>query len=133
MTSDGAPLVNAATAILSMRSSSFDELSAYGEVVDNSIQAEARNVKIKFDTTSKLIRKLAFGDDGIGMDAETLQLIFEKFYREQGGNVHNIKGHGLGLSYVKKILTLLNGTIHVKSKKGKGSTFLIQLPLINQK
>ena len=72
-------------------------------------------------------------DEGMGMDTETLQLIFEKFYREQGGNVHNIKGHGLGLSYVKKILTLLNGTIHVKSKKGKGSTFLIQLPLINQK
>ena len=72
-------------------------------------------------------------DEGMGMDAETLQLIFQKFYREQGGNVHNIKGHGLGLSYVKKILTLLNGTIHVKSKKGKGSTFLIQLPLINQK
>ena len=72
-------------------------------------------------------------DEGMGMDAETLQLIFEKFYREQSGNVHNIKGHGLGLSYVKKILTLLNGTINVKSKKGKGSTFLIQLPLINNK
>ncbi|MGB1448246.1 MAG: sensor histidine kinase [Flavobacteriaceae bacterium] len=71
-------------------------------------------------------------DEGMGMDAETLELIFEKFYREQGGNVHNIKGHGLGLSYVKKILTLINGTIHVKSEKGKGSTFVIQLPLINQ-
>ena len=54
---EGAPLVNAATAILSMRSSSFDELSAYGEVVDNSIQANAANVKIKFDTTSRDIRK----------------------------------------------------------------------------
>jgi signal transduction histidine kinase len=70
-------------------------------------------------------------DEGIGMDPETLQLIFDKFYREQGGNVHNIKGHGLGLSYVKKILNLLNGTIHVTSKKGKGSSFLIKLPLID--
>ena len=68
-------------------------------------------------------------DQGMGMDAETLQLIFEKFYREQGGNVHNIKGHGLGLSYVKKIVHLLNGTIHVKSKKDKGSTFTIRFPL----
>ena len=70
-------------------------------------------------------------DEGIGMDSETLQLIFDKFYRQQGGNVHNIKGHGLGLSYVKKIINLLNGTIHVTSKKGKGSTFLIKLPLVN--
>ena len=68
-------------------------------------------------------------DQGMGMDTETLQLIFEKFYREQGGNVHNIKGHGLGLSYVKKIVHLLNGTIHVKSKKDKGSTFTIRFPL----
>ena len=68
-------------------------------------------------------------DQGMGMDAETLQLIFEKFYREQGGNVHNIKGHGLGLSYVKKIVHLLNGTIHVKSKEDKGSTFTIRFPL----
>ena len=56
---NGAPLVNAATAILSMRSSSFDELSAYGEVVDNSIQAEAKNVKMKLDTTGKLTFRLA--------------------------------------------------------------------------
>ncbi|MGB2086329.1 MAG: sensor histidine kinase [Flavobacteriaceae bacterium] len=71
-------------------------------------------------------------DEGMGMDQETLQRIFDKFYRQQGGNVHNIKGHGLGLSYVKKIITLLNGTINVKSKKGSGSTFVIHLPLINE-
>lgn len=68
-------------------------------------------------------------DEGMGMDNETLKLIFHKFYRQQGGNIHNIKGHGLGLSYVKRIIDLLNGTIHVKSKMGKGSSFTVQLPL----
>ncbi len=71
-------------------------------------------------------------DQGIGMNSETLQLIFKKFYREQGGNVHNIKRPWSGTFLRKKILTLLNGTIHVKSEKGKGSNFVIQLPLINK-
>ena len=71
-------------------------------------------------------------DEGMGMDNETLQLIFQKFYREQGGNIHNIKGHGLGLSYVKKIVEFFRGTIQVKSKLRKGSTFIIALPLISK-
>ena len=102
-------------------------------LLDNAIKYSEGSPIIEVRTwTEEEQISIEIKDEGIGMDAETLQLIFEKFYREQGGNVHNIKGHGLGLSYVKKILTLLNGTIHVKSKKGKGSTFLIQLPLINQ-
>lgn len=67
------PLVNAATALLSMRNSSFDELSAYGEVIDNSIQADASFVKMKLETTSSQIRCLAFGDDGCGMDSADIQ------------------------------------------------------------
>ena len=67
------PLVNAATALLSMRNSSFDELSAYGEVIDNSIQADASFVKMKLETTSSQIRCMAFGDDGCGMDSKDLQ------------------------------------------------------------
>ncbi len=102
-------------------------------LLDNAIKYSEGSPIIEVRTwTEEEQISIEIKDEGIGMDTETLQLIFEKFYREQGGNVHNIKGHGLGLSYVKKILTLLNGTIHVKSKKGKGSTFLIQLPLINQ-
>ena len=97
MPADGAPLVNAATAILSMRSSSFDELSAYGEVVDNSIQAEATNVKMKFDTTSKLIRKLAFGDDGIGMNAEILSSCLSLGWSSRYNDREGIGRFGVGM------------------------------------
>jgi hypothetical protein len=94
---EGAPLVNAATAILSMRSSSFDELSAYGEVVDNSIQANAANVKIKFDTTSHHIRKLAFGDDGIGMDAQTLSKCLSLGWSSRYNDREGIGRFGVGM------------------------------------
>jgi two-component system phosphate regulon sensor histidine kinase PhoR len=65
----------------------------------------------------------------MGMDPDTTKLIFKKFYRQEGGNIHNIKGHGLGLSYVKKIIELHNGTINVISKMKVGSTFQIRLPI----
>ncbi len=67
-------------------------------------------------------------DHGMGMSKEVQQKIFDKFYRKSSGNIHNIKGFGLGLSYVKAIVEAFGGSISVKSEAGKGSTFNIFLP-----
>ncbi len=70
---------------------------------------------------------IAVKDNGIGMDNTTISKIFDKFYRANAGNIHNIKGFGLGLHYVKEIINAHKGLIDVKSTPGKGSTFIIKL------
>lgn len=71
---------------------------------------------------------LTIKDHGIGMDATTQKYIFDQFYRAQTGNLHTVKGFGLGLSYVKKIIEFHKGTISLHSITGQGSTFKIYLP-----
>jgi two-component system phosphate regulon sensor histidine kinase PhoR len=65
-------------------------------------------------------------DNGIGIDAKVKDKIFDKFYRVQGGDVHDVKGFGLGLSYVKSVLEAHHASIEVYSEPGKGSEFMIQ-------
>tara|TARA_B100000767_G_C19774139_1_gene541672 strand:+ start:581 stop:2179 length:1599 start_codon:yes stop_codon:yes gene_type:complete len=105
-------------------------LNVFVNLLDNAIKysLEAPLIEIRtFNDKSFWIFEIK--DNGIGMDSDALKLIFKKFYRQQGGNIHNIKGHGLGLSYVKKIIELHNGTISVDSEKDIGSKFQIRLPI----
>ncbi len=100
-------------------------------MMDNAIKysEEAPKIDILTENTPKnIIIKII--DQGIGMTKNVQKNVFKKFYREERGNIHNVKGHGLGLSYVKKIIEIHQGEIYVESEKGVGSTFTINLPLI---
>lgn len=102
-------------------------------LMDNAVKYSGDHVKIEVSTTtSKNNVVIKIKDNGIGMSKETQMHIFEKFYRAHTGNLHNIKGFGLGLSYVKAIVESHKGKIKVDSTVGKGSTFTIELPLSSE-
>ncbi|MGF7079231.1 sensor histidine kinase [Mucilaginibacter sp. UYCu711] len=93
-------------------------------LIDNAIKYSGDKPQITITSTNKnghVIIKVA--DKGIGMSRDQQSKIFEQFYRIPTGNVHNVKGFGLGLSYVNTVVKRLNGTINVRSEKDKGSEF----------
>jgi two-component system phosphate regulon sensor histidine kinase PhoR len=96
-------------------------------LIDNAIKYSKENPFISI-TTNNIGKDLQvqISDNGIGMSKETIHHIFEKFYRAHTGNLHNVKGFGLGLTYVKKIVDAHGGKIMVTSEPDKGTTFTLQ-------
>jgi two-component system phosphate regulon sensor histidine kinase PhoR len=101
-------------------------------LVDNAVKYAKENTPplVKLSTSSNAKHfMMRIEDNGIGMNRDTLKRIFERFYRAHTGNVHNVKGFGLGLSYVKTMVEAHDGDIRAESVLGKGTTFTVDLPL----
>ncbi len=99
-------------------------------LVDNAIKYSNGGKRINISTQNKNGGiKLSIEDNGVGMSADSTRHIFDKFYRVPTGNIHNVKGFGLGLYYVKNMVTAHGGNVEVHSELNKGSRFDIYLPL----
>ena len=126
-----------ASIINDLNAERFNVMGSYQDLVNVVVNILENSIKYSKDVplinvsthNDKNYILIKISDKGMGMNNNVKEKIFDKFYRETKGNVHNVKGHGLGLSYVKKIIDLHFGTINVDSKLGEGSTFLIKFPL----
>ncbi|MBS1743063.1 MAG: HAMP domain-containing histidine kinase [Bacteroidetes bacterium] len=99
-------------------------------LLDNAVKYSKEKPHIQLHTSNQgNFLRIKIEDNGIGMNKETLNRIFEKFYRAHTGNIHDVKGFGLGLSYVKTMVDAHHGTIRPESTLGKGSCFTIMIPL----
>ncbi|MFM7223141.1 MAG: sensor histidine kinase [Bacteroidota bacterium] len=101
-------------------------------LIDNALKYSKEDVPPSIMVSTENVRRsivITVQDNGIGMTKDTQSKVFDKFYRAHTGNVHNVKGFGLGLNYTRKMVEAHNGTIAVKSQLGEGSTFTVTLPL----
>lgn len=105
--------------------------NALTNLIDNAIKYSKKSPEISISTFNEYNRlKIQITDNGIGISSEQQKHVFEKFYRVPTGNVHNVKGFGLGLNYVHYVIAAHQGVISIMSDLDKGSTFVIDLPLV---
>lgn len=111
---------------------SCDELhisNVFNNLLDNAIKYSPEKLHLTIRTRNENNGlAVSIADQGLGMGREQIQRIFDTFYRVPTGNVHDVKGFGLGLSYVKKMTEAHQGTVSVESKPGEGSCFTVWLP-----
>ena len=109
-------------------------INVFNNLLDNANKYSGKQPKIIINTyNSNNSITVEVKDNGVGMKNSVTKRIFEKFYREPKGNIHNVKGFGLGLSYVKSMIKEHKAKIFVKSKVNKGSLFQIKFKLADEK
>jgi len=107
----------------------FHLTTAITNVLENAVKYGCQNITIKTEIKKDQFT-ISIQDDGIGIPKNKQSLLFEKFYRVEQGNVHNVKGLGLGLYYVDQIIKAHKGSIQVVSDLGKGALFTISIPSV---
>ena len=108
-------------------------LNMFVNLLDNAIKYSRNTPKIEIKTFNKnnfIVIKIK--DNGVGMSKQVQNRIFEKFYRKPTGDLHSVRGHGIGLSFVKQVVDRMNGHIYVESEPGLGTEFTIYLPLADK-
>ena len=107
--------------------------NVFCNLIDNAIKYSPDNPEIEIHSSnSNGNLTIAISDKGIGIEKRHQKKVFKKFFRVPTGDIHDVKGFGLGLTYIKNIIELHSGNITVQSNKGKGSTFTIVMPYVER-